>query len=275
MKLCDSPGRGAVSLAAGDPRAPRRPLLRSWGSPLLLLMGWSPRPPHPHGPSEMLFSKAVDFQKSKYAKFMNHRVPSHRRYQPTDYEHAANCATHAFWIIPSILGSSILYLLSDDQWEAICAWIYGFGLSSLFIVSTIFHTISWKKSHLRLNLRELGPWASHMRWIVWFMASVGATYVFFFHERYKIVELICYIVMGFFPALVIFSMANRDGLLELIIGGLLYCLGMVFFKSDGRIPFAHAIWHLFVAIGAGIHYYAIWKYLYKPDEYTPEVKVYK
>lgn len=35
----------------------------------------------------------------------------------------------------------------------------------------------------RLNLRELGPWASHMRWLVWVMASVGTVYVFFFHER--------------------------------------------------------------------------------------------
>ena len=29
------------------------------------------------------------------SRFMNHRVPAHRRYQPTEYEHAANCATHA------------------------------------------------------------------------------------------------------------------------------------------------------------------------------------
>lgn len=35
----------------------------------------------------------------------------------------------------------------------------------------------------RLNLRELGPWASHMRWLVWIMASVGTVYVVFFHER--------------------------------------------------------------------------------------------
>ncbi|KYO30738.1 ras-associating and dilute domain-containing protein isoform D [Alligator mississippiensis] len=237
-----------------------------------------------HGTAEMFMSRILDFQKTRYARFMNHRVPSNRRYQPTEYEHAANCATHAFWILPSILGSSILYFLSDDQWETISAWIYGFGLSGLFIVSTIFHTISWKKRHLRtvehclhmfdrmviyffiaasyapwLNLRELGPWAAHMRWIIWIMASVGTVYVFFFHERYKLVELVCYVIMGFFPALVILSMPNRDGLLELVAGGLFYCLGMVFFKSDGRIPFAHAIWHLFVAIGAGIHYYAIWR----------------
>ncbi|KAL0608131.1 Monocyte to macrophage differentiation factor 2 [Plecturocebus cupreus] len=35
--------------------------------------------------------------------FMNHRVPAHKRYQPTEYEHAANCATHA--AIPAFLPS--------------------------------------------------------------------------------------------------------------------------------------------------------------------------
>ncbi|KAL0204243.1 hypothetical protein M9458_002261, partial [Cirrhinus mrigala] len=58
--------------------------------------------------------------------------------------------------------------------------------------------------------------------------------------------------------------ADRSGLCELLVGGGCYVLGMVFFKSDGIVPFAHAIWHLFVAMGAGIHYYAIWKYLYTP-----------
>uniref|UniRef100_A0A8D0RWX2 Monocyte to macrophage differentiation associated 2 n=1 Tax=Sus scrofa TaxID=9823 RepID=A0A8D0RWX2_PIG len=249
----------------------------------------------------MFAPRLLDFQKTKYARFMNHRVPAHKRYQPTEYEHAANCATHALWIIPSILGSSNLYFLSDDHWETVSAWVYGLGLCGLFVVSTVFHTISWKKSHLRLNLRELGPWASHMRWLVWIMASVGTVYVFFFHERlgssswwrggagsgggcpeaktarlpgrYKLVELLCYVVMGFFPALVILSMPNTEGIWELVTGGVFYCLGMVFFKSDGRIPFAHAIWHLFVAFGAGTHYYAIWRYLYLPS--TLQAKVSK
>ncbi|MEQ2173130.1 Monocyte to macrophage differentiation factor 2 [Goodea atripinnis] len=140
---------------------------------------------------------------------MNNRVPPNKRYQPTEYEHAANCATHAMWIIPSLLGSSLLHYESEDRWERLSAWVYGAGLSSLFIISTLFHTVTWKKSHLRsmeqcfhmcdrmviyffiaasyapwLNLRELGPWACHMRWLVWVMASFGTTYVFFFHERF-------------------------------------------------------------------------------------------
>uniref|UniRef100_A0A8C0YT56 Monocyte to macrophage differentiation-associated 2a n=3 Tax=Cyprinus carpio TaxID=7962 RepID=A0A8C0YT56_CYPCA len=239
---------------------------------------------------------SMDFRRTKFSRFMNNRVPSSKRYQPTEYEHAANCATHGFWIIPSILGSSMLYFLSDDQWESISAWMYGTGLSGLFIMSTMFHTVSWKKSHLRkveqrfhmcdrmviyffiaasyapwLNLRELGPWAVHMRWLVWIMACAGSAYVFFFHEKNKILDLLCYTAMGAVPAVVLLSMPNREGILELSVGGVFYCLGIVFFKSDGLIPFAHAIWHIFVAVGAGIHYYAIWRYLYATG--TSQIKI--
>ncbi|KAG7272114.1 hypothetical protein CRUP_008294, partial [Coryphaenoides rupestris] len=196
---------------------------------------------------------------------MNGRVPSSKRYQPTEYEHAANCATHGLWILPSLMGGSVLYFLSVDQWHCVAAWLYGTGLTGLFITSTLFHTAAWKISHLRsveqrfhmcdrvaiyffiaasyspwLMLRELGPWACHMRWLIWVMACIGALYVFLFHERYKLLELLGYVAMGGAPALVLLSM------------------------SDGLVPFAHAIWHLFVAIGAGVHYYAIWRYLYAP-----------
>lgn len=58
---------------------------------------------------------------------------------------------------------------------------------------------------------------------------------------------------------------ERAGVCELAVGGAFYVVGVVFFKSDGLVPFAHAIWHLFVAAGASIHYYAIWRYLYLPD----------
>uniref|UniRef100_A0A8C5QXU7 Monocyte to macrophage differentiation associated n=1 Tax=Leptobrachium leishanense TaxID=445787 RepID=A0A8C5QXU7_9ANUR len=221
-------------------------------------------------------------------EFMNHRAPANSRYIPTRYEHAANCYTHAFLIVPAIVGSALLHRMSDNRWEKITACIYGMGLCTLFIVSTVFHIVTWKKSHLRtiehcfhmcdrmviyffiaasyapwLNLRELGPMASHMRWFIWLMAVGGTVYVFLYHERYKIVELLFYLAMGFSPALVVTSMNNTEGLHELAWGGLIYCLGVVFFKSDGIIPFAHAIWHLFVALAAAVHYYAIWKYLYK------------
>ncbi|XP_072815152.1 monocyte to macrophage differentiation factor-like isoform X3 [Vicugna pacos] len=168
---------------------------------------------------------------NRFQRFMNHPAPANGRYKPTCYEHAANCYTHAFLIVPAIVGSALLHWLSDDCWEKITAWIYGVGLCALFIVSTVFHIVSWKKSHLRtvehcfhmcdrmviylfiaasytpwLNLRELGPLASHMRWFIWLMAAGGTIYVFLYHEKYKVVELFFYLTMGFSPALVVTSM---------------------------------------------------------------------
>ena len=52
------------------------------------------------------------------------------------------------------------------------------------------------------------------------------------------------------------------GLFELALGGLLYVVGVVFFKSDGNLPFAHAIWHVFGSIAAWVHHYGIWTYFY-------------
>lgn len=57
---------------------------------------------------------------------------------------------------------------------------------------------------------------------------------------------------------------DASGLDELKLGGAIYVLGVIFFKLDGRIPLAHAIWHLFVVLAAFIHYYAVLTYLILP-----------
>ncbi|XP_066560753.1 monocyte to macrophage differentiation factor isoform X3 [Amia ocellicauda] len=150
----------------------------------------------------------LNLHKTRLKGFMNSRAAANCRYQPTCYEHAANCYTHAFLIVPAFVGTALLYRLSDDRWEKLTAWVYGMGLCALFLVSTVFHIISWKKSHMRsvehcfhmcdrmviyffiaasytpwLNLRELGPLASHMRWFIWLMAVAGTIYVFHYHEK--------------------------------------------------------------------------------------------
>lgn len=58
---------------------------------------------------------------------------------------------------------------------------------------------------------------------------------------------------------------------ELKLGGIIYVLGVVFFKLDGRVPLAHAIWHLFVVLAAFIHYYAVLTYLILPST-SPEAE---
>jgi monocyte to macrophage differentiation protein len=87
-----------------------------------------------------------------------------------------------------------------------------------------------------------------------------------FHERFKMLETIFYLVIGLGPAVVIMLCGYEFSAMgELKIGGLLYIIGIVFFKSDGKIPMAHAIWHIFVVVAATIHYFAILRHLF-PSE---------
>ena len=55
------------------------------------------------------------------------------------------------------------------------------------------------------------------------------------------------------------------GVAELQQGGVIYLLGVVFFKLDGRLPLAHAIWHIHVVVGSMIHYWAVSDYLIGPQ----------
>ncbi|KAK2488901.1 hypothetical protein MC885_018249 [Smutsia gigantea] len=199
------------------------------------------------------YTHAVGFSEIFEEEMVTGRQSEDKKYRRPIYsfseeylEQAYSVILDSFLIVPAIVGSALLHRLSDDCWEKITAWIYGMGLCALFIISTVFHIVSWKKSHLRtvehcfhmcdrmviyffiaasyapwLNLRELGPLASHMRWFIWLMAAGGTIYVFLYHEKYKVVELFFYLTMGFSPALVVTSMVRR-GFLILVI--LLYFL---------------------------------------------------
>jgi hemolysin III len=50
------------------------------------------------------------------------------------------------------------------------------------------------------------------------------------------------------------------GLWLLLLGGLAYTLGVVFYVWK-RLPYHHAIWHVFVLAGSILHFFAILFYV--------------
>jgi len=67
--------------------------------------------------------------------------------------------------------------------------------------------------------------------------------------------------------------SEHAGVHEMAVGGAIYISGIVFFKSDGVIPFAHAIWHCFVFIGALMHFSAVCHYLLNPGMRDSDVQL--
>ena len=79
-----------------------------------------------------------------------------------------------------------------------------------------------------------------------------------FH-RFGWLQLTLKLVMGWLmlpfagPAL---SAIPPDALAWLLAGGVVYTAGVVFFLAE-RMPFNHAIWHVFVVGGAACHLVAV------------------
>ncbi|XP_076447612.1 monocyte to macrophage differentiation factor 2-like [Babylonia areolata] len=227
---------------------------------------------------------------SDLGRLKNERAKAGEAYQPTDVEHIANVVTHGAWVLPSLAGLVFMVQLATSDLHLTAAIIYGLALTTLFSVSTAFHFISWTgrfkawKTFFHIGdraviyifiassytpwllLKEFHSWSEEVLFIVWFMAVGGILYQYIFHEQYKWLEVLLYMVIGFCPAVVVLDMKESAGVFELLLGGFTYALGAVFFKSDGIIPFAHAIWHCFVFVGALFHYYAVCVHLLWPSQ---------
>ncbi|XP_074649325.1 monocyte to macrophage differentiation factor-like [Tubulanus polymorphus] len=220
---------------------------------------------------------------------MNGRAMAGQAYKPTDVEHIANVVTHGLWIIPSMAGLFWLLYLADTGFEKYIVLVYGFATLALFTVSTVFHVISYigRFNALKnifhigdraviymfiaasytpwLTLKNMDSWGKIMLAVVWFMAAFGIWYQYTFHEQYKWLETLFYLIIAISPAIAVFAMHETSGMFEVACGGIVYMAGVVFFKCDGVIPFAHAIWHCFVIVGALCHYFAICNYLLIPE----------
>lgn len=204
-------------------------------------------------------------------------------------EHIANVISHGIWVIPAVYAAFQLLLRSHSTTQTLAAVIYGVSLSSLFAISTGFHSVFYCQQHTQLKdtlhrcdramiyvfiAGSYYPWLSlgdplhpticfAFKWAIWILAALGILYQQLYHERFKTLETIFYVIMGLGPSVVIMLYGHEFvGMAELKLGGLIYILGIVFFKADGIIPFAHSIWHLFVVLAASVHYYAILNYLY-------------
>jgi len=216
---------------------------------------------------------------------MNRRAKHGEAYSPTTCEHIANVVTHGIAVVPALIYCRNLLRSASNDEEYRNGLLFGTATISLFLSSTIYHWVffvgKWKELRVYLHkidratiyifiaasytpwlsLKQVGTFGEQMRWIVWLLALLGMAYQYLFHEKYKMVEIIIYLFTGLFPAAAVLSMEERSGLQLLAYGGIIYIIGVIFFKCDGVIPYAHAIWHLHVVAGASFHYYAVHTYL--------------
>lgn len=153
----------------------------------------------------------------------------------------------------------------------------------LFLASTLYHSITTEKTkrllktldHCAIYLLIAGsytpfllvglrtPLAMGLMAVIWGIALVGIIMKIAFVYRFKRLSLFIYLAMGWLSLIVVYQLAmniEMGGLVLLALGGVIYSLGVIFYVAK-RIPYNHAIWHLFVLAGCACHFFAIYLYV--------------
>lgn len=201
-------------------------------------------------------------------------------------EERLNAYSHGLGTICAVIASVFLLikgsLLPVGQWVSL--WIYAFSLIILLASSTIYHFSTdptrryWfkKLDHTAIYYLIAGTYtpflsigiptdkAHHLLVILWSIALIGTLFKLVFIHRFQKISLLAYLVMGWLAVFVMKDMQtylNPKAIQLLIIGGLAYTVGAIFYALK-KLKYTHAIWHVFVLIGAGAHFLAIYAYLF-------------
>tara|TARA_A100001011_G_C13920379_1_gene678883 strand:- start:80 stop:709 length:630 start_codon:yes stop_codon:yes gene_type:complete len=197
-----------------------------------------------------------------------------------------NIYTHGFGAIISFIGIvyfAIFSNLSSDK-ANLGFLIYGFSLIFLFVTSSLYHAqagdkkAKWQKiDHIGIYFLIAGsytPVCLTILWktsgliillVVWVLTFIGIVYKIFFINKFVNFSLFLYLFMGWliiFDLENIYSLLSKELLFYLILGGVFYSFGTIFYKWE-RLNFNHMIWHIFVLFGAASHFIFIIRLLNK------------
>lgn len=201
-------------------------------------------------------------------------------------EEIANAVTHGIGMILSIVGLVLLIVfsaLSGSAWHVVSFTIFGVTMVFLYTSSTLLHSLPKGRAknvfeildHSSIYFFIAGTYTPFLLvavrgtlgWtlfgIVWGIAIGGTIFKVFFVKRFVLVSTILYVVMGWlivFTWPILTEQIARGGMLLLIIGGLFYTLGAIFYVWR-FFKYHHMIWHLFVLTGTILHYFTVLIYV--------------
>ena len=201
-------------------------------------------------------------------------------------EEIANSVIHGIGIVLAIGGLGVLTAFASvygNAWHIVSCSVFGATLVILYTSSTLYHSIQLPraKTVLRIldhsaillliagtytpftlvNLR--GPWGWSLFSIVWGLAFLGIIFRVTILRRRMTVFFLLYLIMGWLVVVAFKSMLASiatGGLVLLLLGGVVYTIGIGFYAWR-RLPYNHAIWHVFVLIGSVLHFFAVLFYV--------------
>ena len=195
-----------------------------------------------------------------------------------------NAFTHFIGLIASIVGMFFLFYYNNNltYLSTLGIVLFGFGLISVYLSSTLYHYVSnpiLKEKlrifdHISIYYLIAGSYAPvclitllnmsglYIFAVVSFIALFGTFFKLFYTGRFEKLSLVLYLFMGWLVILdikTVFEVIEFNGFLLLVLGGVSYSIGTIFYSLDKK--YAHTVWHLFVLAGSTLHFFFILFYI--------------
>lgn len=201
-------------------------------------------------------------------------------------EEIAHATTHGLGAILAIAGLTVMVAratLYGNIWHIVGAAIFGTTLVLMYTASTLYHSIPLPRAKRVLRIIDHsmiyfliagtytpftlvtlhGTWGWSLFAFTWGLALVGVIFKAFATGRFERLSLGIYLGMGWCIVIAIKPLLHTlapGGLVLMLLGGLSYTGGVVFYALDHRRYF-HAVWHAFVLAGSVLQYFAVLFYV--------------
>lgn len=193
---------------------------------------------------------------------------------------------HGLGIVLSIAGLATLVAFAALHGNALtvvaCA-VFGASLVLLYTASTLYHSIPVPAAkpvlraldHIAIYVLIAGTytpftlialpgvWGWSLFTAVWVLALVGSAVELGLFRRYHKLAVLLYVGMGWIGMVAFKPLSDHletGGTALLLAGGLAYTLGVPFYLWR-KLPYHHALWHVFVLAGSVLHFLAVLLYV--------------
>lgn len=218
------------------------------------------------------------------AAFDSARIKERRPY--TLGEEIANSAIHGLGVALAIAALALLITfstLSGDSYKLGASLVFGIALVLEYAASTLYHAFPQPNAkHVfkildhcgiylliagsytpfcLVTLRDSGGWTLFT--VVWGLALGGIAFEAFWAYRPRWLSALIYLGLGWIVILAIKPLSasiEPAGLWLLVAGGLAYTLGTIFYVLK-KVPYMHAVWHVWVLAGSVLHFLAVLLYV--------------
>lgn len=202
------------------------------------------------------------------------------------YGERFNSISHLVGAVAALAGLVVVVVIAAEQgdpWKIVSFSIYGATLLLLYTISTLYHSLRGRAKQIFRKLDHLsiylliagtytpftlvtlrGVWGWSLFGVIWGLAIIGMALEALPQKGNRVLSVVVYVLMGWLVVVALKPLLAAlpfAGFIWLLLGGIFYTGGIVFYLFDEKVRHFHGIWHLFVLAGSVSHYLTILLYV--------------